>query len=99
MFCESFPAELQLIYMFYNTNMYRNRYNSTITSMILGREWNQLGYRRKGLRVTVPRGEQRSTYYLSMPLVIPLLWNDDTTIKHRERESDKRKEENRQEES
>ncbi|PKY02017.1 hypothetical protein P168DRAFT_283780 [Aspergillus campestris IBT 28561] len=43
-------------------------YNSTITSMLLSREWNQIGHRRKSLRVTVPSGEQRSTYYLSMSL-------------------------------
>ncbi|KAF2678605.1 hypothetical protein K458DRAFT_348372 [Lentithecium fluviatile CBS 122367] len=41
--------------------------NSECTSMAGAREWNQFGTFRKGLRVTKPTHEQRSTYFLQLP--------------------------------
>lgn len=41
--------------------------NSECTSMAGAREWNQLGTSHKGLRVTRPKHEQRSTYFLQLP--------------------------------
>lgn len=45
------------------------------TCMAFGKEWNNFGHRRSPLRVTSPRGSQRSTYFLSLPYlyVIPIL--------------------------
>lgn len=45
-------------------------FNNLFTSMALAYEWNQLGTYRKGLRVTRPRGEQRETYFLQLPLKV-----------------------------
>lgn len=42
-------------------------YNSLFTSMWIGREWGQFAQGLKTLRVTDPQGEQRSTYWLSLP--------------------------------
>lgn len=42
-------------------------YNSIITPMLLGDEWDRFSYSRKTLRVTLPIGGQRSTYFLSVP--------------------------------
>lgn len=42
-------------------------YNSLFTCMLLTAEWSQYAHHRKGLRVTHPRGQQRSTYYLQLP--------------------------------
>ena len=43
-------------------------YNSLFTCFMLGREWDQLGRKSKGLRVSqCPRGSQRSTYFLQLP--------------------------------
>lgn len=43
-------------------------YNSLFTAMLMGREWASYAHKRKGLRVSrVPAGEQRSTYFLSLP--------------------------------
>jgi hypothetical protein len=52
---------LSVIYLYFN-NMF--------TSMALAYEWGQFGTRRKGLRVTRPRGEQRETYFLQLPLKV-----------------------------
>ncbi|KAF2741451.1 hypothetical protein EJ04DRAFT_480852 [Polyplosphaeria fusca] len=41
--------------------------NSECTSMAGAFEWNTLGKARKGLRVTNPSQEQRSTYFLQLP--------------------------------
>jgi hypothetical protein len=48
--------------------------NRICTSICVAREWNQLAVSRKSLRVTNPTGEQRSTYFLSLPYrwAIPL---------------------------
>ncbi|KAF7195075.1 hypothetical protein HII31_03543, partial [Pseudocercospora fuligena] len=50
-------------------------YNSLATSMLLAAEWNQYGLQKRYLRVSDPRGKQRSTYFLSLPYrySIPLL--------------------------
>lgn len=42
-------------------------YNNTLTRMLLAAEYNDFGVERKPLRVSFPTGEQRSTYYLSIP--------------------------------
>lgn len=40
-------------------------YNTALTTLLLAREWDQYASQRKGLRVTsVPKGAQRSTYFL-----------------------------------
>jgi hypothetical protein len=52
---------LSVVYLYFN-NMF--------TSMALAYEWGQFGTRRKGLRVTKPRGQQRETYFLQLPLKI-----------------------------
>lgn len=48
--------------------------NRICTSMQFEREWNSYAFTRKGLRVTRPRSEQRSTYFLQLPYrwAIPL---------------------------
>ena len=50
-------------------------YNSLFTCMLLGHEWSRYATRHRGLRVSVPREEQRSTYWLQMPYrySIPML--------------------------
>jgi hypothetical protein len=49
--------------------------NTLCTSMACAEEWNTLGTTRKGLRVTKPGGQQRSTYFLQLPYkwAIPLM--------------------------
>lgn len=44
-------------------------YNGLWTCMLLGVEWNEFAFKRKGLRVTHPEGKQRGTYWLSLPKV------------------------------
>lgn len=44
-------------------------YNSLYTCMLLDAEWNNLGFKRKMLRVTSPKEFQQSTYWLSLPKV------------------------------
>ena len=48
--------------------------NRICTSICVAQEWNQLAVSRKSLRVTNPTGEQRTTYFLSLPYrwAIPL---------------------------
>jgi hypothetical protein len=41
--------------------------NSICTAMASAHEWDNLANLRKGLRVTKPEGEQRSTYFLQLP--------------------------------
>ncbi|EME79722.1 uncharacterized protein MYCFIDRAFT_115582, partial [Pseudocercospora fijiensis CIRAD86] len=43
-------------------------YNSLLSSMLLAKEWSSYALRRKPLRVSHPHGQQRSTYYLQLPL-------------------------------
>lgn len=49
--------------------------------MAFAKEWNDFAHRRRPLRVTSPRGSQRSTYFLSLPYhyVIPILTISVTT--------------------
>lgn len=51
------------------------RINGILTAMVMAKEWSDFAYERKTLRVTVPEGGQRSTYYLQLPYRygIPLL--------------------------
>lgn len=50
-------------------------YNKMLTTMLLAVEFNDYAAERKPLRVSWPKGHQRSTYYLSLPYryCIPLL--------------------------
>jgi hypothetical protein len=49
-------------------------YNGLFTCFMLGKEWNQYSFQRKGLRVSSqPRGAQRSTYFLQLPYKFALL--------------------------
>ncbi|KAF3033637.1 hypothetical protein E8E12_004523 [Didymella heteroderae] len=41
--------------------------NSFCTAMASAKEWNNLALSRNGLRVSEPRGQQRSTYFLQLP--------------------------------
>jgi hypothetical protein len=56
-------------------------YNRLYSCMCLSKEWNDLGHYRRSLRVTSPRGSQRSTYFLSLPYhyVVPFLTISITT--------------------
>jgi hypothetical protein len=49
--------------------------NTVCTSMASSAEWNNLATDRKGLRVTKPNGDQRSTYFLQLPykFALPLM--------------------------
>lgn len=49
--------------------------NRLCTSLYFAYEWNKYATRRKGLRVTSPKGDQRSTYFLQLPFryAIPLV--------------------------
>ncbi|KAI9686873.1 MAG: hypothetical protein M1822_002626 [Bathelium mastoideum] len=43
-------------------------YNGLFTAMLLSREWNDFSRERKGIRVSgLPRGHQRSSYFLHLP--------------------------------
>ena len=50
-------------------------YNGLYTAMLLADEWSRFGYQRKPLRVSDPKKDQRSTYFLQLPFkyAIPLL--------------------------
>lgn len=50
-------------------------FNRLYTSMLLGKEWSSYLHNRKPLRVSRPAGQQRSTYWLSVPFryAIPML--------------------------
>ena len=50
-------------------------YNGLFTCMLLAAEYTHFSSRRKALRVSIPTGQQRSTYYLQLPYryAIPLL--------------------------
>lgn len=50
-------------------------FNCLMTYMLVGREWNNYSLVRKPLRVTSPKGQQCSTYYLQLPYryAVPLL--------------------------
>ena len=42
-------------------------YNGLFTSMLLAKEWSGFTHHHKTLRVTSPKGQQRSTYWLQLP--------------------------------
>jgi hypothetical protein len=42
-------------------------YNGLYSSFLGANEWSKYGHTRKSLRVTDPRGSQRSTYFLQLP--------------------------------
>ncbi|KAF5366876.1 hypothetical protein D9757_011930 [Collybiopsis confluens] len=42
-------------------------FNSLCTNIFLAREWFSYSHTRKGLRVSIPQGAQRSTYFLQIP--------------------------------
>lgn len=50
-------------------------YNGLFTSMCLAQEYSNYSFHRKGLRVTSPNGDQRSTHWLHLPYIysVPLL--------------------------
>ena len=50
-------------------------YNRLYTCLSFSKEWSGFAQHRRSLRVTSPRGSQRSTYFLSLPYhyVVPLL--------------------------
>lgn len=50
-------------------------YNGLYTAMLLADEWSRFAYQRKPLRVSEPRKDQRSTYFLQLPFkfAIPFL--------------------------
>ena len=42
-------------------------YNGLFTSMLLAKEWSGFAHHRKTLRITSPKDQQRSTYWLQLP--------------------------------
>lgn len=48
-------------------------YNRMYTCMSLSKEWHSLAHKSQSLRVTNPKGSQRSTYFLSLPYHYSLL--------------------------
>ncbi|KAF7195462.1 hypothetical protein HII31_03354 [Pseudocercospora fuligena] len=50
-------------------------YNNALTCMLLAREYAQYAIERKSLRVSIPVGSQRSTYWLQVPykFILPLM--------------------------
>ncbi|KAF7113944.1 hypothetical protein CNMCM5793_006127 [Aspergillus hiratsukae] len=50
-------------------------YNGTITHMLCAAEYSRYGVQRKALRVSWPRGQQRSTFWLTIPYryAVPLM--------------------------
>ncbi|KAL1629230.1 hypothetical protein SLS56_005453 [Neofusicoccum ribis] len=56
-------------------SMFYLLFNGLITSMALADEWSRYAYKRRALRVSERRGEQRSTYFLQVPyrIGVPLM--------------------------
>ena len=48
-------------------SLFNLAYNSLFTCMLLSEEWSRYAVQRRGLRVTNPKGAQRSTYWLQLP--------------------------------
>ncbi|GAB7365085.1 hypothetical protein MBLNU230_g6176t1 [Neophaeotheca triangularis] len=57
-------------------------YNGVLTSMLLAHEWSTYAVERKGLRVTVEHGSQRSTYWLQLPYQYSITLIISTTVLH-----------------
>ncbi|KAL4784860.1 hypothetical protein BJX76DRAFT_356596 [Aspergillus varians] len=55
----SWQLEISILYLLYNT---------LLTRLCIAVEWSHYGLQRKFLRVSCPKGMQRSTYFLSLPL-------------------------------
>jgi hypothetical protein len=56
-------------------SLFSNCLNDHLTRMLFAAEYNSFALRRKPLRVSFPKGEQRSTFYLTIPYrySVPLL--------------------------
>lgn len=54
----SWQLEISILYLLYNT---------LLTRLCIAVEWSHYGSERKPLRVSCPKGMQRSTYFLSLP--------------------------------
>lgn len=57
-FANSWQLEISGIYLLYN---------ALLTRLCVGEEWSHFGIERKCLRVSSPKGVQRSSYFLSLP--------------------------------
>lgn len=57
-FANSWQLEVSCLYLLYN---------ALISTLCASEEWSHFGIERKFLRVSAPRGMQRSTYFLSLP--------------------------------
>lgn len=69
---EAAPGALLLIVLISNSpqlilSFLYLTYNGLFTSMLLAKEWSVFAHHRKTLRVTSPKGQQRSTYWLQLP--------------------------------
>ncbi|GME48433.1 hypothetical protein GTA08_BOTSDO06373 [Neofusicoccum parvum] len=70
----NFPqAYLSLFYLLFN---------GLITNMALAGEWSRYAYKRRALRVSEPRGEQCSTYFLQVPYRIGMPLMVSSTLLH-----------------
>ena len=57
-------------------------YNSMYTCMLAASEWSQFAVHRKGLRVSSPDKDQRSTYWLQLPWLYSLPLGISAAILH-----------------
>ena len=57
-------------------------YNSVYTCMLAGSEWSRFASHRKSLRVSSPKGSQRSTYWLQLPWTYSLPLSIASAILH-----------------
>jgi hypothetical protein len=57
-------------------------YNDLFTRMYLTKEWMGYGETRKSLRVSDPRGEQRSSRFLQLPLIYSIILISAMTVLH-----------------
>jgi hypothetical protein len=57
-FANSWQLEVSCLYLLYN---------ALLTTLCVAEEWSHFGNERKFLRVSAPKGMQRSTYFLSLP--------------------------------
>ena len=69
---ESAPGALLLMVLISNSpqlilSFLYLTYNGLFTSMLLAKEWSGFAHHRKTLRITSPKGQQRSTYWLQLP--------------------------------
>ena len=57
-------------------------YNSVYTCMLAGSEWSRFAVSRKSLRVSSPKGSQRSTYWLQLPWTYSLPLSSGSAVLH-----------------